>query len=178
MRWGVKSLSQTTNRRTNFQNLSRKNMKIPPIKNQLKVLYEQDEHLWLTATIQLLKENRLAELDLENLIEELEDLSKRDKNRVESFLRQIIIHLLLLQYWTEQYEYNHQHWQGEIATFRIQLNRSLTANLKKHLLENQEDIYQEALFIVTQKTGLSSQIFSASCNYSLEQILDKNWLPS
>lgn len=153
-------------------------MKIPPLKSQLKTLYEQDEHLWLTATIQLIKENRLAELDLENLIEELEDLSKRDKNRVESFLRQIIIHLVLLQYWTEEYEYNYRHWQGEIATFRIQLNRALTASLKKYILENQEDIYQEAIFIVTQKTGLSTQIFPSNCHYSLEQVLDKDWLPS
>ena len=66
--------------------------------NQLQFLYEQDEHLWLTETIKLLKENRLAELDIQHLIEELEALSKRDKNRVESFLRQIIIHLLLWQY--------------------------------------------------------------------------------
>ena len=152
-------------------------MKTHPIQSQLKSLYEQDEHLWLTETIKLLRENRLAELDLENLIEELEDLSKRDKNRVESFLREIVVHLLLLQYWTEEYEYNHRHWQAEIATFRIQLNRALTTNLKKHLLENQEDIYQEAVFIVMQKTGLSSDIFPASCHYSLEEILDKDWLP-
>jgi hypothetical protein len=152
-------------------------MKTSSMQSQLKSLYERDEHLWLTETIKLLRENRLAELDLENLIEELEDLSKRDKNRVESFLRQIMIHLLLLQYWTEEYEYNHRHWTGEIATFRIQINRALTANLKKHLLENQEDIYQEAVFIVTQKTGLSASIFPLGCYYSLEQILDKNWLP-
>ena len=53
--------------------------------NPLQFLYEQDEHLWLTETIKLLKENRLAELDIQHLIEELEALSKRDKNRVESF---------------------------------------------------------------------------------------------
>ncbi len=153
-------------------------MKTPPMQSQLKSLYEQDEHLWLTATIKLLRENRLAELDIENLIEELEYLSKRDKNRVESFLRQVMIHLLLIQYWTEEYEYNYRHWQGEIATFRIQLNRALTSNLKKHLLDNQAEIYQEAVFIVTQKTGLSPQILPSSCPYFLEQVLDKNWLPS
>lgn len=152
-------------------------MKIPSFKNPLKSIYEQDEHLWLTETIELLKENRLEQLDVENLIEELEDLSKRDKNRVESFLRQIIIHLLLLQYWTDEYEYNYRHWRGEIATFRIQLDRALTKNLKNHLLESQEEIYQEAVFIVTQKTGLSSEVFPSSCLYSLEQVLDKSYLP-
>ena len=152
-------------------------MKISPFKNSLKSLYEQDEHLWLTETIELLKENRLEQLDIENLIEELEGLSKRDKSRVESFLRQIIIHLLLLQYWTTEYEYNYRHWQGEVATFRVQLNRSLTTNLKQHLSDNREDIYQESVFIVTQKTGLSLQIFPSICPYFLEQLLDKSWLP-
>jgi hypothetical protein len=151
-------------------------MKISSLENPLKSLYEQDEHLWLIETIKLLKENRLERLDIENLIEELEDLGKRDKNRVESFLRQIIIHLLLLQYWTTEYEYNYRHWQGEIATFRIQLNRSLTTNLKQYLLENMGDIYQDSVFIVNQKTGLSLQIFPSICPYSLEQLLDKNWL--
>ena len=145
--------------------------------SSLKSLYEQDEHLWLTETIKLLKENRLEQLDIENLIEELEDLTKRDKNRVESFLRQIVIHLLLLQYWTTEYEYNYRHWQGEIATFRIQLNRALTTNLKQHLLNNVEDIYKESVFIVNQKIGLNLDIFPSICPYSLEQLLDKNWLP-
>ncbi len=153
-------------------------MTIISLKNPLQLLYEEDEHLWLTQTIQLLKENRLEELDIENLIEELEALSKRDKNRVESFLRQIIVHLLLFQYWTTEYDYNYRHWQGEIATFRIQLNRSLTTNLKQHLSDNQEEIYREAVFIVNQKTGLSPDIFPLVCPYSLAQLLDKNWLPS
>ena len=151
-------------------------MTISPIKNSLKSLYEQDEHLWLTETIQLLRENRLEQLDIENLIGELEDLSKRNQNRVESFLRQVIIHLLLLQYWTTEYDYNYRHWSGEIASFRVQLNRALTTNLKQYLLENLEDIYQESIFIVNQKTGLDLQIFPAFCPYSLEQLLDKNWL--
>ena len=152
-------------------------MKITSFENPLKSLYEQDENLWLIETIKLLKENRLERLDIENLIEELEDLSKRDKNRVESFLRQIIIHLLLLQYWTTEYEYNYRHWQGEVATFRVQLNRSLTTNLKQYLLENMGDIYQDSVFIVNQKTGLSLQIFPSICPYSLEQLLNKSWLP-
>ena len=146
-------------------------------KTDLKNLYEIDEHLWLQETIKLLKAERLDELDLDNLIEELESLGKRDKNKVESLLRQVIIHLLLLQYWSEKYDYNAQHWRGEIATFRVQLNRLLTTNLTKHLLENLEDIYQEAIFIVSQKTGFNLNIFPNNCTYRLEQLLDKNWLP-
>ncbi len=145
--------------------------------SQLKTLYQEDESLWLTKMVQLLKENRLEELDIENLIEELEALGRRDKNRVESLLRQIIIHLLCLQYWTTEHEYNYRHWQGEIATFRIQLNRALTTNFRQHLGDNLEEIYQEAVFIVNQKTGLTIEQFPVNCPYSLVELLDKKWLP-
>ncbi|MDJ0731798.1 MAG: DUF29 domain-containing protein [Crocosphaera sp.] len=147
-------------------------------KIQLKQLYETDDHLWLEGTIRLLKENCLEELDVENLIEELDSLGRRDKNRVESFLRQIIIHLLLLQYWTNEYNYNYRHWRGEIATFRVQINKYLTTNLKNYLTEALEAIYQDAVFIVTEKTGLNKSVFPENCCYSLEEILDKTWLPN
>lgn len=153
-------------------------MKISLEKHQLKTLYQEDESLWLAEMVKLLKKNCLEELDIENLIEELEALGRRDKNRVESLLRQIIVHLLCLQYWTTEYEYNHRHWLGEIATFRIQLNRALTTNFKLYLSDELADIYQESVFIVSQKTGLSFEVFPAVCPYSLEQLLDKNWLPN
>ena len=69
-------------------------------------LYETDPILWLEKTIECLKSDRLDQLDIENLIEELEDLGKRDKNKVANFLEQIIRHLLLLQYWSAEYDNN------------------------------------------------------------------------
>ncbi|MDM3855406.1 MAG: DUF29 domain-containing protein, partial [Aphanizomenon gracile PMC649.10] len=96
----------------------------------LKQLYELDDSQWLEETIKLLKNHKFQELDLENLIWELEDLGKRDKNAVASLLEQIIRHLLLLQYWTSESENNTVHWQGEIYTFRTQLNRRITTNLR------------------------------------------------
>ena len=146
-------------------------------KIELKKLYETDEHLWLEETIRLLKENCLHELDLENLIEELESLGRRDKQRVESLLRQIIIHLLLLQYWKKEYDYNYRHWRGEIATFRVQINKYLTTNLKNYLTEELENIYQDAVYIVAEKTGLNQSVFPEKCCYSLLKLLNKNWLP-
>nr|NCS12592.1 DUF29 domain-containing protein [Microcystis aeruginosa G13-09] len=59
----------------------------------LPLLYKIDQHFWLEETIKLLQENRLDELDVIHLIEELESLSKRDKNRVSSLLEQVIRHL-------------------------------------------------------------------------------------
>ena len=85
--------------------------------SNLKELYEVDDYLWIQKTIKLLKEKKFNELDTENLIEELEDLGRERKNKVESLLRQIIIHLLLLEYWSQESQYNASHWKAEI-TFR------------------------------------------------------------
>lgn len=40
------------------------------VATKLKQLYEIDDYLWLLETIELLKQNKLNELDLENLIKE------------------------------------------------------------------------------------------------------------
>lgn len=147
------------------------------IKNRLKALYEVDEYLWLEETINLLRTNNLQELDVENLIEELESLGRRDLNRVRSLLRQIIVHLLFLQYWREESERNERHWKGEITAFRADLNDHLTASLENKLDQDLESIYGKALKIVLQKTDLSLDLFPENCPYSLEELLDENWFP-
>ncbi|MFM6375306.1 MAG: DUF29 domain-containing protein, partial [Microcystis panniformis] len=74
--------------------------------HDLKQLYEIDDSQWLEETVSLLRNHQFSQLDLEHLIEELEDLGKEKKNAVASFLEQVIRHLLLLQYWTKEAEYN------------------------------------------------------------------------
>ena len=144
--------------------------------NELYSLYEIDNEKWLQQTLQMLKEKQLESLDIEHLIEELEELSRRDKKTVERFLEQIIRHLLLLQYWTAEEQYNQNHWRAEIMSFRNQINEDITQNLYNYLQENQEKIYEKALKYVKQKTGMVVN-FPENCPYSLEQILNENWYP-
>ncbi|MCA2656414.1 DUF29 domain-containing protein [Microcystis sp. M061S2] len=143
----------------------------------LKTLYEIDDSLWLEATIELLKARRFDTLDLENLIEELEDLGNEKKFRVASFLQQIIRHALLLQFWTREREYNRGHWESELVNFQDQLNTYLTTSLRKYLEQEFDNIYQKALRYARKKTN--NQVhFPNTCPYSLEELLDPNWLPS
>ena len=145
------------------------------VNTDLQSLYEIDESLWLEETVILLKEKRFQDLDLNNLIEELEALGKRDKNAVASLLEQINRHLLLLQYWTEEYETNGNHWRTEIIGFRNQLERLLTNNLQNYLHSELEKIYKSTLKYVKQKTRFKID-FPEHCPYSLEQILDETYL--
>ena len=145
--------------------------------NELKQLYDVDDDEWLEQTINLLKNHQFQQLDLDNLIEELEDLGREKKNAVASLLDQIIRHLLLLQYWTTEAEYNAVHWQEEIYNFRTQLRRTITTNLRKYLEDELTSIYQDALgFVKIKTTNLVT--FPTECPYSLEQLLDRSWLPN
>lgn len=143
---------------------------------RLKKLYEIDDNLWLEETIKILKERKFNDLDLDNLVEELESLGRSDKNAVESLLEQVIRHLLLLQYWTVELEHNSSHWEAEVYSFRKQLNRKLTTNLQNYLLNKRAIIYQDALEYLQRKTKFKVD-FPQECPYTLEQILDINYLP-
>ncbi|MBD2544432.1 DUF29 domain-containing protein [Planktothricoides raciborskii] len=143
----------------------------------LKQLYEIDDSQWLEEIVKLLKNQQFKEIDWENLIEELEDLGKEKKNAVVSLLEQVIRHLLLLEYWPSEREYNQLHWQEEIYNFRIQLKRRLTTNLRNYLESELNSIYQDALGFVQIKTQKTVN-FPPDSPYSLDQLLDIDWLPN
>lgn len=142
----------------------------------LKELYEHEYDRWLTEMVEILKNRDLEKLDYDNLIEELEALGRSEKNAVKSLLLQIIVHLMLYQFWQLEKERNANHWAAEIITFRVQLEDKLTTNLRNYLAEELSKIYQNALLIVQKKTQLNS--LPEKCPYSLEQLLDKQWFPS
>jgi hypothetical protein len=142
---------------------------------EIKKLYESNYLQWLEKTIKLLKSRQLEAIDYDNLIEELEDLGKSEKRRVRNLLEQIIRHLLLYQYWELERQQNASHWKAEILSFRNQINEDLTTNLHDHLADNLVLIYSNALGYVKTQTNLNN--LPALCPYSLEQLLDRNWLP-
>jgi len=48
----------------------------------MKTLYEQDYGLWAEQMVDLIAAGRFGELDIENLVEEVRDLSKRERDRL------------------------------------------------------------------------------------------------
>ena len=54
-----------------------------------KKLYDTDYNLWVMETVDQLKNKNFDAIDLENLIEEVSDLSRRYKRKLESLLRRL-----------------------------------------------------------------------------------------
>ncbi|WP_430794743.1 DUF29 family protein [Trichormus azollae] len=60
-------------------------------------------------------------------------MGRNDLNKVRSLLRQIIIHILLLGYWHQEYARNCSYWEEEIiaSRSRYNLNHEFKYDFKK-----------------------------------------------
>ena len=142
-------------------------------------LYDTDYNLWLLETVKKLENRDFNAIDWDNLIEEVLDLSKRDKRKLKSLLTKLFEHFLKLKYWQSENERNKGHWQGEIANFRFQIQQQLedSPSLKPYLAEILRESYQKGRFIASKRSQLPLNNFPEKPLANLEQILDENWLP-
>lgn len=89
--------------------------------NRLFQLYEQDFVLWIDETVKQLNNQDFKKIDWEHLIEEIEGLGREQRHKVDSYLVQLLIHLLLYRYWESEKERCQRGWANEIDNFRLQL---------------------------------------------------------
>jgi len=141
-------------------------------------LYKTDYNLWVLETVKQLEKQQFEAVDWENLLEEISDLSRREKRKLESLLTRLFEHLLKLKYWQSEVEDNRGHWEAEILNFRKQIKRELKASpsLNQHLLKVWEECYQDGREIAATRSRLPLETFPDTPIASLEQILDENWL--
>ncbi|MFM7602010.1 MAG: DUF29 domain-containing protein, partial [Pseudanabaena sp.] len=118
---------------------------IAEVKLSTKTLYESDYSLWVQETAKQLQNRDFDALDLENLIEEVLDLSRRDKLKVKSLLKRLFEHLLKLKYWQSEVFRNQAHWRREIINFRQQIRDELkdSPSLRPFLTQVLDECYQD-----------------------------------
>jgi hypothetical protein len=145
-------------------------------RTEIEQLYDQDYALWLEQTAQQLRDRNVDVLDWQHLLEEIEDLGRSQKNAVESYLRQLLKHLLLYEYWLEQRNYCGEGWADEIDNFRNELEILLRSKTLYNFAESIfEATYEKARRSAIKKTKLD--VFPDQCPYSLEQVLALEFLP-
>ncbi len=152
---------------------------IQSITTSTEKLYDQDYQLWLETTLEQLRNSEYSQVDWENLLEEIEGMTRRDKRALKSLLTRLFEHFLKLAYWESEREYNQAGWEGEIQNFRVQIRRLLedSPSLKPYLEKIVDECYQDAAKITYKKTRLPSNTFPDVPMANVEQILDENWLP-
>ncbi|NJL53236.1 MAG: DUF29 domain-containing protein [Hydrococcus sp. SU_1_0] len=142
------------------------------------LIYEQDYAEWLEITLAQLENNDLENIDWKHLIEEVAALGNEQKHKVESYLRQLLKHLLIYKYWEVEKAYCAKGWVEEIDNFRSELELLLESKvLYNHCQKILEKTYSKARNNAIRKSQLSPEIFPAICPYDLTEILDPDWLP-
>lgn len=142
-------------------------------------LHEQDFYAWTQQQAQILRAGRLAELDIDYLIEELESMGATERRELISRLEILLMHLLK---WQFQPAFQGRSWLLTIKGQRLKLNDHLRDNpsLKnlKFLQESIERAYCRALVAAEKETGLASNVFPQNCPYSFAQIMDMDFYPT
>ena len=143
---------------------------------KLKTLYDTDFNLWVEAQLAALQSRRLEEIDLPNLIEEIEDLAKRDKKALRSHLKVLLLHLLK---WQFQPAKRSNSWRASIANARIEIEDILSdsPSLENYLPTIVDKAYANARTLASTETGVELEVFPENLPYELSQVLDTDFLP-
>ncbi|WP_460193488.1 DUF29 domain-containing protein [Thermosynechococcus sp. FA-CM-4201] len=147
------------------------------LKSQL--LYETDYYLWLNQTVAQLKAGDFANLDVENLIEEIESLGRSEKRALFSYLLRLCEHLLKLKYWETERQYCYRGWLLEISHFRLEIALILqdSPSLQPFAKAAFLDSYQKARKNILKAIGLSPELIPEVPDFTIEEALDEEWLP-
>ncbi len=139
-------------------------------------LYDYDFFGWTNLQVQLLREGRIAEVDLDHIAEEIEDLGKSRQQELRNRLAVLLMHLLK---WQFQADKRTNSWLSTIREQRKRIAQHLHDNpsLRPLLPESVARGYEYALLRVDRETGLPVETFPLACPYSDDDILDLAFFP-
>lgn len=145
----------------------------------VSTLYDTDFSLWIQHTVEALKQQDWDRVDWDNLIEEVESMGRSEKRELKSRLLVILEHLLKLMFWESEKPQNTRGWRNTVIEQRNQVDLILedSPSLKPWLAESFVESYAKARQQTLQKYGLPGDLFPTQPPFSLEDVLNADWLP-
>jgi len=142
--------------------------------------YDEDFYAWTQAQAQELRragaERNNAPVDWENVAEEIESLGRSEEHQIDSRLEVLLQHLLK---WHFQPEKRTNSWKASILEQRIRIGRIIkdSPSLKRYPSESLRGSFIIGRGGAITETGLPESVFPEACPYTIEQILDPDFLP-
>ena len=141
--------------------------------------YDKDVILWSQEQARLLRAGRFAELDIEHLADEIEDVGKSEKRELASRVAVLLAHLLK---WNRQPEGRTESWRSTINVQRkrIALALKATPSLKGVMRDPdwQEDVWLDALAQTQKETGFAEDELPEACPWTMEQAAEEGFWPA
>ena len=138
--------------------------------------YDEDFYLWAQEQAQLLREGRFADLDLDHLIDEVESVGRSDKREIRSRLEVLIAHLLK---WKYQPDGRKPGWMATIVEQRQALRLVLddSPSLRRYPADVADLAARSGRLLASRETGIALALFPETCPFSIDQVLDVDFLP-
>jgi DNA-binding transcriptional regulator YdaS (Cro superfamily) len=138
--------------------------------------YDYDYHAWLARQAALLAARRFEDLDLDNLIDEIQALARSEKREIENRLGVLLVYLLK---WRHQPAQRSGGWASTIIEQRARLLKRLqeSPSLRGYPAEVLEEEYAIVREKAAAETGLRVATFPKTCPYTIDQVLDPDFLP-
>ena len=142
-------------------------------------LYDQDFSRWAEENAALLRSGDVCNADLCHIAEELEDIGKGQRRELDSRVRVVLMHLLILEYSTVRSPRSVRSWEAAVRTQRVELaallkdNPSLNPKVDDAIVET----YGDARDLAAGETGLALTAFPASSPYGADQVKSRDFLP-
>lgn len=151
----------------------------------MKALYERDYHQWLQETISAIQQHRFSDVDWDNLIVELDDMGKADKNALLSNVKILAAHLLKLSIQNDAPPEMKNSWYNSVDEHRERIKDALAAipSLQNYLPEAMNKSYSGARKLAIKEGKRASygvrqpaeKEYPQQFPFSIEQLLDEDF---
>jgi len=138
--------------------------------------YDRDVILWAEEQARLLRAGRFAELDIEHIADEIEDVGKAEKRELASRMAVLLAHLLK---WRFQPEKRTRSWRLTIRTQRERIELAIedTPSLKSVLRSPkwQRDAWLDGRSQAERETGIED--LPEDCPFTMDEARDPEFWP-
>jgi hypothetical protein len=144
----------------------------PPANN----LYEIDFYAWTREQARVLRERRWADLDIENLVDEVVSVGSSEKREIRNRLTHLLAHLLK---WKYQPGHRGPSWRRTILEQRRQLAEIVEASpsLADYVAQQVQQRYTGATLDAASETGMAIGLFPEECPFAADQVLNPEFFP-
>lgn len=141
----------------------------------MATLYQKDVIAWANQQAALLRAGRFAELDVEQVAEEIADVGRSEQRELANRMAVLLAHLLK---WQFQPERQGRSGRQTITVQRRAIAKRLqrTPSLKASLADMQwwEEAWADGVALATEETGL---VFPDACLWSMDQVMAEDFWP-
>ncbi len=140
--------------------------------------YDKDVILWSQEQARLLRAGRFAELDIEHLADEIEDVGKSEKRELASRMAVLLAHLLK---WSRQPGKRTPSWRVTIVDQRKRIALAIkeTPSLKGVMRDPdwQAAVWLDARAHARKETGLAEEVLPDACPWTMDEAADPDFWP-